>query len=192
MFDSVVLGLDPGLTRCGWGVVARTRGTLVPRADGTITTSAEADVGSRLSRLHDSLDEIVDRYAPDSVAMEQVLFNRNVQTGMATGQASGVALLCFSRHGVTVSTYTPTQVKSAVTGWGGAGKEQMRTAVAKLLGMDRRPPADAADALALALCHLTVGTRERMTRSFQADERAREGRYRAAIDAALERDRGTG
>lgn len=188
----VVLGVDPGLTRCGWGVVAREDGALVPVADGTITTPTDVDTGERLCRLHDALDEIVTRHRPDSVAMEQVLFNRNVRTGMTTGQACGVALLCLARHGLAVNSYTPTQVKSAVTGWGSADKDQVRVAVARLLGMDRPPPADAADALALALCHFTTERHTGATRAAGVETGAAGTRFRAAVDAALARERRTG
>jgi crossover junction endodeoxyribonuclease RuvC len=190
MFDSVVLGLDPGLTRCGWGVVARTDGVTHSRADGTISTPKDLDVGVRLARLFDAIEDVVSLHDLDSVAIEQVLFGRNVRTGIATAQASGVALLCFARHGLAVTSYTPTQVKSAVTGWGGADKDQVRMAVARLLGIDRPPSADAADALGLALCHLTAG---RTTATVGAAGRGQAdpgSRYRAAVDAALERDGG--
>ncbi|HWH32344.1 MAG TPA: crossover junction endodeoxyribonuclease RuvC [Egibacteraceae bacterium] len=150
-----VLGVDPGLSRCGVGVVegpvARPR---VLRA-GVIRTPAGDPVATRLAALHAELTALIAAERPDAMAVERVFFNANVRTAMSVGQAAGVALLCAAQAGVPVVEYTPTQVKSSVAGHGGADKAQVTFMVRALLRLAEAPkPADAADALALALCHL--------------------------------------
>lgn len=150
-----VLGIDPGLSRCGVGLVegppSRPR---VVRA-GVIRTSPGDPVALRLAALHDELAALIAAERPDAVAVERVFFNANVRTAMSVGQAAGVALLCAARAGVDVVEYTPTQVKSSVAGFGGADKAQVAFMVRALLRLTEAPkPADTADALALALCHL--------------------------------------
>lgn len=191
MFESLVLGVDPGLTRCGWGVVARREGHPRAVAYGTITTpSTQQDVGIRLDLLYTAIDAVLDKHRPSAVAIEQVLFNRNIQTGMATGQAAGVALLCFARHDLSVASYAPTRVKSAVTGYGKADKLQVRHAVARILALRQVPPTDAADALALALCHLTCGPLSAAVAAVDAVGTNVGGRlrYDTAVADALARD----
>lgn len=151
----IVLGVDPGLTRCGVGVVSmrtRQQPTLV-RVE-VIRTAADMPVEQRLLAIDDALCAIIDAVAPDALAVERVFSQLNVRTVMGTAQVAGLALTAAARRGIPVGVHTPTEVKAAVTGSGRAGKEQVTTMVTRLLRLDARPtPADAADALALALCH---------------------------------------
>ena len=149
-----VLGIDPGLSTTGYGLV---EGTRPPRAvsAGVVRTNPDAAVAARLAELYEGLCEILEERRPDAVALETVFTNRNLQTAISVGRASGVAMLAASRYQVPVFEYVPTAVKSAITGDGSAGKAQIQTMVSRLLGLEVLPtPADAADALALALCHL--------------------------------------
>ncbi|MEX2627360.1 MAG: crossover junction endodeoxyribonuclease RuvC [Ilumatobacteraceae bacterium] len=151
-----VLGIDPGLTRCGYAVLdahGPTRAAAV--AMGTIRTPPGDPLPQRLAALRGELAALLVEYRPDAVAVEQVFFQVNVRTAMSVGQASGLALAEAAAAGCEVAQYTPNQVKDAVAGWGGAGKEQVQRMVQSRLGLAAPPrPADAADAAALALCHL--------------------------------------
>jgi crossover junction endodeoxyribonuclease RuvC len=154
-----VLGIDPGVTRCGYGCVEQTRRghAARPVAMGVLRTDAAAPLPERLAHLADDLDGLLAEYRPHAVAVERVFFQVNARTAMATAQASGLALATAHRAGCDVAQYSPNEVKQAVAGWGGATKEQVQRMVQTLLGLAERPkPADAADALALALCHLAV------------------------------------
>jgi crossover junction endodeoxyribonuclease RuvC len=155
-----VLGVDPGLTRCGLGVVEAGQGVTV-RLVGTtvISASAGADTGSRLLAIEERIEAWLAEHAPDAVAVEQVFSQHNVRTVMGTAQSAAVAILCAARHGIPVGLHTPSEVKAAVTGNGRADKAQVTHMVTRLLRMTDPPrPADAADALALAICHLWRGT----------------------------------
>lgn len=152
-----VIGIDPGLTRCGYacletgGQGARAR----PRAIGVIRTSTADPLPARLGELQRELADLLSETRPAVVAIERVFFQVNVRTAMAVGQASGLAMAEAHRAGAEVVEYTPTQVKQAVAGDGGADKDQVARMVQSLLGLVAAPrPADAADAAALALCHL--------------------------------------
>jgi len=154
-----VLGVDPGLTRCGVGVVdgAPGRALRLVRV-GVIRTSADDDIAVRLLAIETELESWLDACQPDAVAVERVFSQQNVRTVMGTAQAGAVAIVCAARRGLPVATHTPSEVKAAVTGNGRAGKEQVTTMVTKLLRITDPPrPADAADALALAICHLWRG-----------------------------------
>jgi len=150
-----VLGIDPGLTRCGVGIVDvdRTRrGTLVHV--GVIRSSPEAEIGDRLAIVAAGIREAIAEHRPDAVAVERVFAQQNTHTVMGTAQASGVALLIAAEHGLPAATHTPSEVKAAVTGYGSADKRQVQAMIARILRLDAPPqPADAADALAIALCH---------------------------------------
>src|SRR5215211_5665735 len=149
-----VLGVDPGLGRCGWAVLEGRGGRAAAAGYGTISTAGE-QVAPRLADLAARLREVLDGHRPEALAIERVFFNANVQTAMTVGQASGVVLLLAAERGLPVSAYTPPQVKQAVTGSGSAPKEQVGYMVKALLGLAAVPtPADTADALAVALCHL--------------------------------------
>jgi crossover junction endodeoxyribonuclease RuvC len=155
-----VLGVDPGLTRCGIGVVAGAPGgalTLV--RVGVIRTSADDDIATRLLAIETEIEQWLDACEPDAVAVERVFSQQNVRTVMGTAQAGAVAIVCAARRGLPVATHTPSEVKAAVTGNGRAGKDQVTTMVTKLLRISDPPrPPDAADALALAICHLWRGS----------------------------------
>jgi crossover junction endodeoxyribonuclease RuvC len=149
-----VLGIDPGLGRCGWAVVERAARGATALGYGTVRTRGEA-VAPRLAELAARLRDVVARYDPDSFAIERLFVNANVRTAMTVGQASGVALLVAAEQGLPVAAYTPSQVKRAVTGTGSAPKAQIGYMVRALLHLEAVPtPADTADALAVALCHL--------------------------------------
>jgi crossover junction endodeoxyribonuclease RuvC len=154
-----VLGVDPGLTRCGLGVVEGQVGrplTLV--AVSVVRTMAQMPVAARLVLLERMLEECLARHNPDAVAVERVFSQHNVRTVMGTGQAAGVAILAATRAEVPVAMYTPSEVKAAVTGSGSADKAQVTAMVTRLLTLPEPPrPADAADALALAICHAWRG-----------------------------------
>jgi len=153
---SRVLGVDPGLTRCGIGVVEGLPGrppTLV--AVDVIRTPPGDDIAARLLAIEREIERWLDEYRPDTVAVERVFSQHNVRTVMGTAQAGAVAIVCAARRGLPVALHTPSEVKAAVTGSGRADKDQVTTMVTRLLRMPDAPrPADAADALALAICHL--------------------------------------
>lgn len=152
-----VLGVDPGLSRCGYGVVEHTPDGPRAVAGGVIATSPSSPITQRLLELADELDLVMADHQPTAVAVERVLFQANVKTAMGVGQASGLALLAAARRGLEVTEYSPNEVKQSVAGYGGADKAQVQAMVKSLLGLDVAPePPDVADALALALCHLTV------------------------------------
>jgi crossover junction endodeoxyribonuclease RuvC len=149
-----VLGIDPGLT-LGYGVVERAGGVMRPVALGAVRTDPDDPPARRLAELRMGLARLVADYRPDAAAVEKVFFSRNVRTAMTVGQASGVALATAAEFGLEVASYTPTEVKQSVVGFGAATKRQVGSMVASLLGLASPPrPADAADAAALAICHL--------------------------------------
>jgi crossover junction endodeoxyribonuclease RuvC len=155
-----VLGVDPGLTRCGVGVVDGAPGRLLTMVGcGVVRTPAEEGVPLRLLRIEQGLEAWFDQYQPELVAVERVFAQHNVRTVMGTAQASAVAMLCATRRGIPVTLHTPSEVKAAVTGSGRADKDQVGAMVTRLLRLDAPPkPADAADALALAICHIWRGS----------------------------------
>jgi crossover junction endodeoxyribonuclease RuvC len=149
-----VLGVDPGLGRCGWAVLEGRGGRARAVGYGTVHTAGE-EVAPRLAELATRLRQVLAAHRPQALAIERLFFNANVRTAMTVGQASGVVLLLAAEHGLEVTAYTPPQVKQAVTGSGSAPKEQVGYMVKALLGLAAVPtPADTADALAVALCHL--------------------------------------
>jgi len=154
-----VLGVDPGLTRCGIGVVEGGPGIMVRLVATTVvSTPAGAEIGGRLLTLFDQIDQWMTAHQPDAVAVEQVFSQHNVRTVMGTAQAGAVAIVCAARHRIPVALHTPSEVKAAVTGNGRADKAQVTHMVTRLLRLQDPPrPADAADALALAICHLWRG-----------------------------------
>jgi len=155
-----VLGVDPGLTRCGLGVIDGESGRPLRLVDtDVIRTPAGDDIGTRLLALETEVDRWLAAHQPDAVAVERVFSQHNVRTVMGTAQAGAVAILCAARRGVPVALHTPSEVKAAVTGSGRAGKPQVTQMVTRLLALAEPPrPADSADALALAICHLWRGT----------------------------------
>jgi crossover junction endodeoxyribonuclease RuvC len=169
-----VLGVDPGLTRCGVGVVEGAVGRPLRLVHvEVVRTPADADLPERLLTLAAALDAAVAAYAPDVVAVERVFSQHTVRTEMGTAQAAALAVLAAARAGVPVALHTPSEVKAAVTGSGRADKTQVTTMVTRLLRLPDRPrPADAADALALAICQLWRGAAQaRLTAALAAEAR---------------------
>ncbi|MGH3366965.1 MAG: crossover junction endodeoxyribonuclease RuvC [Nocardioidaceae bacterium] len=154
-----VLGVDPGLTRCGLAVVDGQIGQpLRMVAVDVFRTAADRDVAARLMEIEAVLERWLDVHDPDAVAVERVFSQHNVRTVMGTAQSSGLALVAAAKRGLPVALHTPSEVKAAVTGNGRADKTQVTTMVTRLLRLTDRPtPADAADALALAICHVWRG-----------------------------------
>jgi crossover junction endodeoxyribonuclease RuvC len=151
----LVVGIDPGTATTGFGLVRDTENGLEMVDYGVITTSAGERPEQRLLHLAINLNELIMRHNPESGAVEKLFFQRNVTTAMSVGQARGVALLVLAKNSIPVGEYTPMEVKQAVTGYGAADKRQIQQMVKALLGMDDIPrPDDAADALAVAICHL--------------------------------------
>lgn len=150
-----VLGIDPGLTRCGVGVVDVEGNRTARLVDVTVLRSEpNLPLEQRLLLLSQGLEEMLDRHRPQFIAIERVFAQHNVRTVMGTAQISGVALLLAAQRGLPVTLHTPSEVKAAITGYGAADKKQVGTMVARILGLAEIPkPADAADALALAICH---------------------------------------
>lgn len=152
-----VLGIDPGLTRCGYGAVVSEGHVLRAVSAGVLTTAPSRSLPERLAQLQGELRALVKELAPAAVAVERVFFQVNARTAMSVGQASGLALAEAWAAGCEVAEYTSNEVKQAVAGYGGAPKEQVQRMVQAQLGLERRPSSpDAADALALALCHLAM------------------------------------
>ncbi|EDY43677.2 crossover junction endodeoxyribonuclease RuvC [Streptomyces sp. SPB074] len=151
-----MLGVDPGLTRCGVGVVEGVPGRpLTMVGVGVVRTPADAELSRRLLAVEAGIEEWLDTHRPEYVAIERVFSQHNVRTVMGTAQASAVAMLCAARRGLPVALHTPSEVKAAVTGSGRADKAQVGAMVTRLLRLAAPPkPADAADALALAICHI--------------------------------------
>jgi crossover junction endodeoxyribonuclease RuvC len=170
-----VLGVDPGLTRCGLGVVDGRPGVALQLvAVGVARTPVSDDIGTRLVAVERAVEAWLDEHQPDAVAVERVFSQHNVRTVMGTAQASAVAITAAARRGLPVALHTPSEVKAAVSGNGRADKAQVAAMVTRLLRLDAPPkPADAADALALAICHVWRG--------------AAQARIQAAVAAAASR-----
>ena len=177
-----VLGVDPGLTRCGLSVIDRgPRGDLSPSAAkprmvavGVVRTTSERVTGDRLAYLAGELDSWLERFEPDVIAIERVYMAEHVPTVMTTVMASGLVHLAGARRGLVVHEHTPTEVKAAVTGSGRADKAQVTSMITRVLGLSEAPrPADAADALAVALCHVWRGSGTTRLAEAAASERAR-------------------
>ena len=175
-----VLGVDPGLTRCGVAVLDGETGRVpVLVAVGVLRTPSDRPTPERLLQLHTLLQEWIDRHGPDAVTVERVFADVNVASVMGTAQAAGIAMLCAAARGIPVTTHTPTEVKAAITGSGRADKAQVATMDTRVLRLAEPPrPADATDALALAVCQLWRGSAQ--NRLAAAAEQARRGSRTAA------------
>jgi crossover junction endodeoxyribonuclease RuvC len=186
MFDPTgpVLGIDPGLSRCGYGAVRRDGSTMTAVEQGTLRTRPDQELPSRLAELEGGLEALVHRVGPSAMAVERVLFQANVRTAMTVGQASGLALAVAARAGVPVTHYSPNEVKLAVVGYGAAEKAQVQAMVTQLLGLACPPGSpDEADALALAVCHSWSGRVRAQTAGVASTSRLED-----AIAAALARE----
>ena len=163
---ALVLGIDPGTATMGFGLVLGTSagdGVYRSVGYGVIQTAAGVPMEQRLLQLHRRLGEIIRQYQPTQAAVEKLFFGRNTTTAIAVGQARGVALLALAEAGLPVVEYTPAEVKNAMAGYGNAGKAQMQRMVTALLGLPGPPkPDDAADAVAIALCHLRLAQMRQM------------------------------
>lgn len=172
-----VLGIDPGLSRCGYGCVAEVEGNQVAIGAGVITTDKDLPLPNRLALLREELVKLIAEFTPGVVVVERVLFQTNARTAMSVGQASGIALLTAAEAGHEVVEYSANEVKLAVAGYGAATKAQVQQMVTRLLGLKEVPrPPDVADALALALCHLSSS---RVTRAISAMSLSPSGRPRS-------------
>jgi crossover junction endodeoxyribonuclease RuvC len=148
----IILGIDPGTAALGFGILERTGGRLRQVDYGVVVTSAQRSLPERLHAIHLAVCDLIELHQPSVIGVERLFFSRNVQTAFAVGQARGVVLLAAAQHGIAVSEATPSEVKMAVAGYGGADKEQVARMVAVVLGMREAPtPDDAADALAVAI-----------------------------------------
>ena len=177
--EAPILGIDPGVSCCGYGAVSRTGGKASATAFGVVRTDPADPLPHRLALLSAELEQLVEEIQPAAVVVERVLFQVNARTAISVGQASGLALVAAARRGIPVVQYSPNEVKLAIAGDGGAGKREVGEMVARLLRLPERPqPADAADALALALCHIW------RARVPSADGNATNDRLAAAIARA--------
>jgi len=150
----VILGIDPGVATVGFGVLSAENGTLKPIRYGVITTPPGERLSLRLSRIYHDTLELIDTFCPDVISIEELFFNTNITTGIAVAHGRGAILLAGEERGIQMAEYTPLQVKQAVTGYGRADKKQMMEMVRRLLNLSAVPkPDDAADALAIAICH---------------------------------------
>lgn len=150
----IVLGIDPGTANTGYGVVGRSAGRLVALDGGVVETRPGTDPGRRLAQIHARVGELLDEYAPEAVAVEDLYFGANARSAFAVGQARGVVILAAGQRGIPCRSYTPQQVKGAVCGSGRADKGQVQRMVQSLLSLAELPrPDHAADALAVAICH---------------------------------------
>jgi crossover junction endodeoxyribonuclease RuvC len=168
-----VLGIDPGLTRCGLGVVeGRSGGPLQAIAVDVVRTPADAPLGARLVAIQAQVESWIGTHQPDAVAVEQVFSQLNVRTVMGTAQVSGVVIAAAAGRGLSVALHTPSEVKAAVTGSGRADKAQVTAMVMRILRLEQRPtPPDAADALALAVCAIWRGSAVQRLRDAVASAR---------------------
>ena len=174
-----VLGIDPGLSRCGYGVIEQIRGSGAQRtrneavALGVVRTDPADPQAVRLATHMAELQNLLGEFQPSVVAVERVFFQVNVRTAIGVAQVAGLAMALAAAAGIEVVEYTPTQVKQAIAGWGGADKDQMKRMVAELLALPGPPePADAADAAAVALCHLSQASWQLAAASPRAGLRA--------------------
>lgn len=152
----LVIGIDPGTAITGYGLVREDdAGKLIAVDYGVITTPAKMKLSSRLSIIYDELNKVLKKYKPQTSAVEKIFFSKNVKTAISVGQARGVVLLSLEQTGIDIADYTPNEIKQAVTGYGAADKRQIQEMVKILLELEEIPkPDDAADALAVAICHL--------------------------------------
>lgn len=149
-----ILGIDPGYAIVGWGIIDSERGSLRPVAYGAITTPAHTPLEERLLMIRNDLKAVIEKYSPDEMAIEELFFNTNITTGIAVAEARGVIICTAHELGVSVSEYTPLQVKQAVVGYGKAEKQQVIAMVTSILRLKSPPkPDDTADAVAIAICH---------------------------------------
>lgn len=153
----IILGIDPGIATVGFGVISASGHRQSIVRCGVIRTSAGNRLALRLRQIYDDVSELIDLYKPDAIAVEELFFNTNLKTGISVAHGRGVLILAGEERGIPMFEYTPLQVKQTVAGYGRAGKKQVMEMVRRLLSLDEMPrPDDAADALAIAICHARV------------------------------------
>ena len=154
----IILGIDPGFAKVGWGVLECVNGKFRVLGYGSITTPAKTPIEDRLNQIYDGMNTIIDKYKPEVLAIEELFWNTNQTTGIRVSEARGVILLCAAKLGIPIYEYTPLQVKQAVVGYGRAEKKQVISMVTMFLKLEKPPkPDDSADALAIAVCHAHCG-----------------------------------
>ena len=185
-----ILGIDPGLTRCGAGVIDLSAGRKVALVEvNTFRTNPDEELSARVGKIGVELEELIIRLKPDVLALERVFAQANVRSVMGTAQISGVVLMLAHKYDLPIALHTPTEVKAAVTGSGRAAKAQVGAMVARILGLSEVPkPADAADSLAIAICHgwRSAGA---VAKSNEPMTKAQQTWHAAARDAAQRRER---
>jgi crossover junction endodeoxyribonuclease RuvC len=154
----IVIGIDPGLARLGYGVIDVTRGEIMPVCYGCIeTTGKDLRPSERLVKIYDAVETLIKKYQPAHIALEKLFFSKNISSAMAVSEVRGVILLAAEQHNIPIAEYTPNQIKQGITGSGRADKRQMQEMIKRLLRLDEIPaPDDAADALSIALCHIHI------------------------------------
>jgi crossover junction endodeoxyribonuclease RuvC len=151
----ITLGIDPGMAIMGYGVIESSGNKLRALDYGVVTTSSDMETPKRLLRIFNSVEELIEKYSPDAIAYEELFFNKNVKTALVIGHARGAAVLAGAKQSIDLYEYTPLQVKQAVVGYGRADKQQVQSMIKLLLNFREIPkPDDAADALAVAICHI--------------------------------------
>lgn len=174
----VILGIDPGLANTGWGVVESRGAQCRARAYGCIHTETDQAMPARLRQIHDEIAAVIERYAPQEAAVEEIFFSANARSAIATAQARGAALVACATAGLEIGEYTPMQIKQAVCGTGAAEKQQVQYMVKTLLRLEHEPKPDhCADALAAAVCHANLGAWRAVSRE-QNLARPAAGSYR--------------
>jgi len=150
----VILGIDPGVATVGFGIISEKNGTQKPKRYGVITTPAGMRLALRLKQIKDDVSELIKTFKPDAIAVEELFFNTNQKTAVSVAHGRAAVILAGEEHGIPMYEYTPLQVKKSIAGYGRASKAQMMEMVKRLLGLEKIPkPDDAADALAIAICH---------------------------------------
>ncbi|HEY4160154.1 MAG TPA: crossover junction endodeoxyribonuclease RuvC [Polyangiaceae bacterium] len=177
----LALGVDPGTRHLGWGVVSREGNRLCHIAHGVIHLDERASLANRLTGIEGELGAVIARYAPEVGSVESLFFHKDPQAAAKLGHARGVVLLLLARSGIEVAEYAPARVKKTIAGSGQAEKRQVALMVRAVLALDELPPSDAADALALAITHLRIGTLLKALRSDSPDEGSANQRLRALI-----------
>ncbi|MDT8317954.1 MAG: crossover junction endodeoxyribonuclease RuvC [bacterium] len=159
-----VIGIDPGTRKMGYGIVESSGSRLIHIDNGAIFTSPEDPLSTRLKGIYDGISDVIEKYSPDVVSIEDIFYSKNVKSAMKLGHARGVGMLAGANKGLHIFEYTPTAIKSAVVGFGRAEKKQVQQMVKVLLNLPEVPQEDAADALAAAICHInTAGTTRSQT-----------------------------
>ncbi|MDO5043849.1 MAG: crossover junction endodeoxyribonuclease RuvC [Coriobacteriia bacterium] len=165
----IILGIDPGLANTGWGIIETRKGQYRAHAYGCIQTSKDTDLAWRLKQIYDDINQIIEKYQPQEVAIEKIFFGENAKSAMATGQARGAALVATAGCGLKTGEYTPLQIKQAVAGHGRAEKQQVQFMVQSLLKLDHIPQPDhCADALAAAITHAHLSRYHQIERDYKS------------------------